>query len=93
MGLRRLALYCASGDLCMGLYTAAIEGDPAGEGAGVGGGGPLLGTWLSPALPDAPALSISPALAWLCPGLFRSSPPRTGELGVDPGTRVRVLWE
>ena len=57
MGLRRLALYCASGDLCMGLYTAAIEGDPAGEGAGVGGGASLLVTWVSPALPDGPALS------------------------------------
>ena len=57
MGLRRLALYCASGDLCMGLYTAAIEGDPAGEGAGVGGGASLLVTWVGPALPDGPALS------------------------------------
>lgn len=57
----------------MGLYTAAMEGDPAGEGAGVGGGACLLGIWLGPALPVVPVLTGS------CPGLVKSSAPRVGE--------------
>ena len=77
----------------MGLYTAPIEGEPAGEGAGVGGGAARLGIRFSPALPDGPALSSGPAL--ICPitGLFRSIPPRMGELGAEDPPRVRVLWE
>ena len=83
-GRRRLALYWASGDRCTGLYTAAIEGDPAGEGAGVGGGGSLRPSRFSPALPDnCPALSD-------CPALLPSPVRRMGELGREAEPLVRV---
>ena len=92
MGRRRLVLYWASGDRCTGLYTAAMEGDPAGEGAGVGGGGSLLPSRFSPGLPDTcPALSNCPALAGLCPGLLLSPLRRLGELGTEVEPLVRVV--
>lgn len=81
-GRRRLALYWASGDRCTGLYTAAIEGDPAGEGAGVGGGGSLRPSRFSPGLLDnRPALSV-------CPALLPS--PQLGEVGREADPLVRV---
>ena len=93
-GRRRLALYWASGDLCTGLYTAAMEGDPAGEGAGVGGGASLRPSRFSPGLPDnRPALSNCPALAGPCPGLLPSPLRRLGEVGREAEPRVRVRGE
>ena len=84
MGRRRLALYWASGDLCTGLYTAEIEGDPAGEGAGVGGGGSLRPSQFSPGLPDdRPALSD-------CPALLASPLRRLGECAREAEPLVRV---
>ena len=93
IGRRRLALYWASGERCTRLYTAAMEGEPAGEGAGVGGGGSLLVNRFSPALPKAgPALSKSPALAGLCPGLVLSTDRLLGELGREAAPLVRGVW-
>ena len=68
IGPRRLLLYCASGDRWMGLYTAAMEGDPAGEGAGV------AGTALEGSAWPSPALTAGLALAGSARGLLRSVP-------------------
>lgn len=52
----------------MGLYTAAMDGDPAGEGAGV------AGTALEGSVWPSPVLTIGLALATSAPGLLRSVP-------------------
>lgn len=93
-GRKRLALYWASGDRCTPLYTAPMEGDPAGEGAGVGvwEGGSLPASRFSPTLPDErPALSSIPALTGLCPGRPVSRLRRLGEVGREAAPLVRVV--
>ena len=70
-----------------------MEGDPAGEGAGVGGGGSLRPSRFSPGLPDnRPALSTCPALAGPSPGPGRLLSPlrRLGELGREAEPLVSV---
>ena len=68
-----------------------MEGDPAGEGAGVAGGGSRSASRFSPALPDKrPVPSSGPALAGLCPGLLLSILRWLGELGSEAAPLVRV---
>ena len=52
----------------MGLYTAAMDGDPAGEGAGV------AGTVLEGSVWPSPVLTIGLALATSAPGRPKSVP-------------------
>ena len=70
-----------------------MEGDPTGEGAGVGGGGSLCPSRFGPGLPDnRPALSTCTALAGPCPGPgWLLSPLRPlGELGREAEPLARV---
>ena len=68
-----------------------MDGEPAGEGAGVGGGASLLASRFRPdALPtDGPALSSGPALAGLCPGLLVSTDRLLEEVGSEAAPLVR----